>query len=182
MGTVVAHGQKGFLGELLCVAGRRMLTWESFIKALINHAVVSYCKLSLCHPEILKLERFKCSANIGPVMGKNEKCQPLINEVEGIVTVWSQVSDALPWAGVSVVLPGSCWQSALADPSLKDLDEHIPFPTAAISIPILEAVNGRKAVFDALGFFLVFIFYFPFFLPIQPPQEAIPQSDCCGWW
>lgn len=78
-----------FLGELLCVADRRMLTWESFIRALINHAVVSYCKLSLCHPEILKPERFKCSANIGPVMGKNEKCHSLINDSESIVPMWS---------------------------------------------------------------------------------------------
>lgn len=72
-----------------------MLTSESLIRALINYAVVSYCKLSLCHPEILKPGRFKYSANICLVMGKNEKCQPLINDIEGILTVWSRVSDAL---------------------------------------------------------------------------------------
>lgn len=64
-----------------------MLTCESFIRALINHAIVSYCKLSLCHPEILKLGRFKYSANTCLVMGKNGKCQALINDVEGILTV-----------------------------------------------------------------------------------------------
>lgn len=162
--------QNGFLGELVCVAGRRMLTWKSFIRALINHALVSYCKLSLCHPEILELGRFKCSANIGPVMGKNEKCQPLINYIGGIVTVWSRVSDALP---------GSCWQCALAVVSWRDLHEHIAFPAAAISVPGLEAVNGR-GLLGGLGFFLVFTFYFPFFLPMQPPQETVPESDCCS--
>lgn len=63
-----------------------MLTSESFIKAVINHALVSYCKLSLCHPEILNLGRFKYSANTCPVMGKNEERQPLINDIEGILT------------------------------------------------------------------------------------------------
>lgn len=87
MGTVVAHTQNGLSEKLYCAAGRRMLTCESFIRALINHAIVSYCKLSLCHPEILKLGRFKYSANTCLVMGKNGKCQALINDVEGILTV-----------------------------------------------------------------------------------------------
>lgn len=29
-------------------------------------------------------------------------------------------------------------------------------------------------------FYLIFSFNFPFFLPFQPPQETIPQSDCCS--
>lgn len=84
--AVVVRIQSGVSEELCC---RRMLTPESFITALINRAIVSYCKLNLCYPEILKLGRFKYSANTCPVMGKNEKCQSLINDIEGLWTVQS---------------------------------------------------------------------------------------------
>lgn len=114
-----------------------------------------------------------------PSHGEKRKVPALMNDIEGILTVWSSVSvccSALHL--VLVVLPGSCGQSALADASWRHLDEHIPFPVAAISIPILEAVNGRRLV--GWVFSLIFSFYFPLFLPIQPPQETIPQSDCCS--
>lgn len=72
---VVVNRQKGFTEELrvYCAAHRRMLTSESFIRALISHAIVSFCKLSLCHPEILKPRKFKYSANTCLVMGKKWK-------------------------------------------------------------------------------------------------------------
>lgn len=95
----------GFL-KSCAVGGRRMLTPESFITALINRAIVSYCKLNLCHPEILKLGRFKYSANTCLVMGKNEKCQSLINDIEDFGQRRAECLMLPPWTwGVSVVHP-----------------------------------------------------------------------------
>lgn len=93
------------------------------------------------------------------------------------LSVWCSALDL-----VSAVLAGSGWQSTLADVSWKDLDEHIPFPAAAISIPILEAVNGRDCLVGWLfSSFLPFIFpsfclSFLFFLP----WETVPWFDGCS--
>lgn len=98
--------QSGVSKELCCAAGRRMLTLESFITALINHAIVSYCKLNLCHPEILKLGRFKYSANTCPVMGKNEGLWLMTLQAFGQCRAECLMLSPWTW-GVSVAHPGN---------------------------------------------------------------------------
>lgn len=110
-------------------------------------------------------------------MGKNGKCQPLMNDTEGIVAAWSWVSVWCPGFGFSCAA-WELWQSALADGSWRDSDGHIPFPAAAISIPIWEAVNGRS-LFGGLVSPPVFIL-FSLLSACPAPSGDHSPSDCCS--